>query len=161
DFLAFSGHKMFAMPGVGVLWVSPQLRGLLQPAIVGGGMNPEGALTDLKLPAGTLAQLMEAGTPNAPAVLSLVPAIDFIESIGIQLIEHRLRELMKCLYTGLRCLPLIDFSPGVDHCWHQSHGILSFRFTGIKTADLASVLADQNIVVRTGDHCLFQRPEGD
>lgn len=161
DFLSFSGHKMFALSGVGVLWVSPKWRNSLQSPVVGGGMQPEEGEPTLKLPSTSLASLLEAGTPNIPAILSMVPAIDFIENTGMDIIQGRIKELMKHLYLSLRALPGIEFSPGLDHCWHQSHGILSFRFSNAKTADVAFVLADANILVRAGDHCVFRKDRGD
>jgi cysteine desulfurase / selenocysteine lyase len=168
DFLSFSGHKMFALSGVGVLWVSPKLRNELQSPVVGGGMQPEeeaegegGGVFKLKLPSTSLATMLEAGTPNIPAILSMVPAIEFIESTGMDIIQGRIKELMKHLYLSLRALPGIEFSPGLDHCWHQSHGILSFRFSNAKTTDMAFVLAEAGILVRAGDHCVFRKEMGD
>lgn len=162
EFLSFSGHKMFAANGVGVLWVSPKVRTTLMPVMVGGGMVPEGELADLKLSGTTLASLLESGTQNIPAVLSLVPAIEFIESISIDAIESRLGKLTRHLYAALKDLAGIDFSPGVDRCGcHRGFGIVSFRFEQASTSDLAFVLDSENILVRTGDHCLSSKQAGD
>ena len=162
QFLCFSGHKMFAANGVGVLWVAPELRSTMQPISVGGGMMPEGDASELKLRTTSLAARLEAGTQNIPSILSMVPAIDFIESIGLEAVEDQLRHLTKYLYAGLSGLPGIDFAPGVDRCGcHRGTGIISFRFEQAATSDLAFLLDSQNILVRSGDHCLPSRRPGD
>lgn len=161
DFLSFSGHKMFAGNGAGVLYVRPSLRAKLEPVLVGGGMA---ALDGGALKRGaTLAALLEAGTQNIPAILSMVPAIEFIEGLGLKAIEDRLVLLTKKLYAKLKDLPGIEFSPGVDRCGcHRGFGIISFRFIeGIATSDLAFLFDSENILVRTGELCLANRPAGD
>jgi cysteine desulfurase/selenocysteine lyase len=162
DFLSFSGHKMFAANGVGILWVSPKLRSTLRPLIVGGGMKLQGDLSDLRFSDRTLAGILEAGTQDIPAILSMVPAIDFIESIGIEAIKRRNQELMRDLFRGLRNLPGIDFGPGVAACsWQNSYGIICFRFRQTNTADIVCLLDSENILTRGDEHCIASAGEGD
>lgn len=161
DFLSFSGHKMFASNGVGVLYVRKRLLKQLAPVTVGGGMHPLQS-ADFDLPRTSAAALLEAGTQNIPAILSLGAALDFIESIGLKQIDDRLSALTRYLYGKLKALPGIEFSPGVDRCGcHRGFGIVSFRFEQAATSDIAFLLDAENILVRTGDHCLSQQRDGD
>lgn len=162
EFLSFSGHKMFAANGIGVLWASPKVRPSLRPVTVGGGMTPKYAARDFRLRGSSLASIIEAGTQNIPSILSMVPAINFIETLGVEAIEVQLRRLTKSLYDGLKELPGIDFSPGVDRCsCHRGTGIVSFRFEQVATSDLVFLFESANILVRTGDHCLSSSRLGD
>lgn len=171
DFLSFSGHKMFAAGGVGVLWVSPAVQHQLV-AIKSGGKStsvsaslaPKGDATST-LAGGTavgLSDLLECGTQGIASIVSLVPAIDFIERLGIYRIERRVSLLSHLLYDQLKTLPGIEFSPGFGRCGCPvGFGIIAFRFDQIATSDLAFVLDGENIQVRTGDHCIGSRNKGD
>ncbi|QQR60013.1 MAG: aminotransferase class V-fold PLP-dependent enzyme [Candidatus Melainabacteria bacterium] len=145
DFLSFSGHKMFASNAVGVLWTKPSIEASMHPVIAGGG------------------SLKETGTQNIPAILSMVPAIDFIESIGIDAISERLSDLTRHLYFSLRqSVSGLEFSPGVDRCGcHRGFGIVSFRHESVSSSDIAFLLDSENIMVRSGDHCLGRKLQGD
>lgn len=162
DFLSFSGHKMFSSNGVGVLYVRKSLLGQLKPVIVGGGMTRAPG-SEFSVSPQSAATLLEAGTQNIPAILSLGAALDFIESIGgLGVVDRRLSALTRSLYSKLKTLPGIDFSPGVDRCGcHRGFGIVSFRFEHVSTSDLAFLLESEDILVRTGDHCLTTVQDGD
>lgn len=162
DFLVFGGHKMFAANGVGILWVSPKLQKKLSPVMTGGGLNVDPTGKKLRINVNKLADLLESGTQNTPSILSLVPAIDFIESIGINVIEETIDRLTKSLYLQLKELPGIEFSPGVDRCnCAHGYGVISFRFTQAKTEDVSALLSSNNILVRANNHCLFKQNKGD
>ena len=148
DFLVFSGHKMFAGNGSGGLWVSPKLRKTLTP-------KPKPKIN-------TLSSILEAGTQNTPSILSLGAAIDFIDSVGIDTIEATVDKLTKYLYAKLKQLPGIEFSPGVDRCnCAHGYGVISFRFQQAQTADVAAMLAGENILVRANSHCAFKQQTSD
>lgn len=162
DFLSFSGHKMFAANGVGVLYIRKSLLAKMQPVTVGGGMATVGKNAGFVVSGKSAATLLEAGTQNIPAILSLVPALDFIERVGLKVVDDRLSSLTRYLYGKLKSLAGIDFSPGVDRCGcHRGFGIVSFRFEQAATSDLAFLLDAAGILVRTGDHCLWKRGDGD
>lgn len=162
DFLSFSGHKMFAGNGVGVLYAAPRARVQMRPILVGGGMGVIIDGADLAAPAGSLRDLLEPGTQNIPSILSLVPAIDFLEGIGLETIDSRVDQLTRYLYERLKRLAGIEFSPGIDRCGCQhGFGIVSFRFEAVTTSDIAFLLDSEGILVRTGDHCLSRRQDGD
>lgn len=157
DFLSFSGHKMFAANGVGILWIKKELHNRLEPVRLGGGSTGSIKAGQFCLQEQTLASLMEAGTLNIPSILSLTPAIEFIETTGIANIEARLWKLTKYLYDGLNQIPGIEFGQGIGRCGCDGgYGIISFRFNEVSPADLAFLLDAEQIFVRAGDHCTGQ-----
>ena len=159
DFVSFSGHKMFAANGVGVLWVSAALQGEVH-AIKSGGKTP-GYIGE-EASASSLVERLECGTQDIPAIISLSAAIDFIEKLGVQRIENRVSVLTHYLYDALKTFPGVDFAPGFGRCGCPvGYGIISFRFEQIATSDLAFLLDGENIQIRTGDHCLSTRHQGD
>lgn len=161
DFVSFSGHKMFAANGVGVLWVSSALHGELH-AIKSGGKTPGYIGEEFQSSASSLVERLECGTQDIPAIISLSAAIDFIEKLGLQRIEKRVSELTHYLYDVLKTFPGVDFAPGFGRCGCPvGYGIFSFRFEQIATSDLAFLLDGENIQIRTGDHCLSSRHQGD
>lgn len=166
DFLSFSGHKMFAATGVGVLWVAPRVQGKMV-AIKAGGSSGQNASALFGKPfgdeaSGNLAALLECGSLDIAAILSLEAAIDFIEGLGIERIEKRVSTLTHKLYDQLKNLPGLEFSPGFGRCGCPiGFGIIAFRLEEIATSDLAFVLDSENILVRTGDHCMSRAQKGD
>jgi cysteine desulfurase/selenocysteine lyase len=164
DFLSFSGHKMFAANGVGVLWVATKLHGQLIQHKPGGSTPGQLTNDSFTLANRSLPALLEAGTQNIPAILSLKSAVELIERVGINRIEKHVSELTHRLYDGLKLLPGIEFSPGFGRCGCHTitgYGILSFRFEQTATSDLAFLLDSEKVLVRTGDHCLTNRQQGD
>ncbi len=155
DFVSFSGHKMFAGNGIGVLWVNPKRHPELSPVRVGGMGATLDGYDEASFFAGSLHDLLEAGTPNIPSIVSLAPAVEFIQKTGIENIAGHLAKLTRRLYEGLKEIPGIDFGPGPGRCGCPGgYGILSFRIEGIEVSDLGFMLDSENIMVRTGDHCV-------
>ncbi len=152
DFLSFSGHKMFAGNGTGVLWVNKRRQPEIAPIKVGGmGTNLELA----SLQTGELKDLLEAGTPNIASIVSMAPAAQFIMDTGVERIASRLASLTRYLYDSLKDLPGIDFGPGPGRCGCPGgYGIISFRLEEIPVSDLGFLLDSEDILVRTGDHCV-------
>jgi cysteine desulfurase/selenocysteine lyase len=151
DFVSFSGHKMFASPGVGALWAHPARRPEMRPARVGAASTGEFRTGRDD----ALATIVEAGTPNIVGIRSMLEAVRFIGDLGIERIEARLLELTQRLLSQLRSLPNIRFTPGPAHCpCAVGHGILSFAVQGVSSLDVGFVLDSQSICVRAGGHCL-------
>ncbi len=156
DFLAFSGHKMFASPGIGVLWVNKYIHDQLSPFMVGGEqeLSPTSnsqkvSLTPLEMP-----HLLEAGTLNIAGILTLGKAIDFINELTLRTIENHGRELTHHLLRQLQQLPEIVFLPGIAYSiCPNGHGILSFHIEGLPASEAGFILSSHNIFVRTGTHC--------
>lgn len=140
DAFVFSGHKIFALEGVGVLWMSARIREMLQPVHFGGGDNT-----------------FEPGTRNTAGILSLGAAIKFINDIGIENIERRIQELIRYSVTVLGTIPGIEFLPGsaFDDTLLNT-GIVSFNLANISAADVADQLNERGICVRAGLHCSFE-----
>jgi cysteine desulfurase/selenocysteine lyase len=110
----------------------------------------------------SLASIVESGTPNVAAVLSLAPAIDFVERWTIERIEERISDLTHYMRDALSTLEGVDFAPGFGRCGCPiGYGVISFRLEHIATSDLAFVLDAENIQVRTGNFCLSKRNQGD
>lgn len=136
DFAVLSGHKMFGLPGVGVLYVARRHHASLQPFLPGGG-------TGSAMPG-----LLEGGSVNLAGIAALGAAIDFIDTVGLPAIEAHDRLLTSRLADRLRALPSVDVVPGAGH------GIVSFTVEGISAADVGFAAAARDIYLRTGHHCL-------
>ncbi|WP_279582539.1 aminotransferase class V-fold PLP-dependent enzyme [Fodinicola feengrottensis] len=148
DFAVFSAHKLFGSPGAGVLYCHRRVHDRLDPFLPGGSGR-----TTAGLPA-----LLEGGTPNIPAVLSLGKAIDFVAEVGIDRIAEHVRLLTRLVVERLRTVPRLEFTPGP--AWSRcaaGYGIVSFRLPEISASDVGFALSSENFYVRTGNHCL---PEG-
>lgn len=156
DFLSFSGHKMFASTGIGVLWVDQKWHSSLRPSIVGGGSgsHPFHSETEDFLSEG-MPDLLEAGTQNIAGILSLGAATTFLQSIGIETIHTYLSALTGYLVSQLQTLDHLTFVPPQRfQRSEQAYGVVSFRFDGLSSNELGSYLEQQHIFVRTGDHCM-------
>ncbi|MBU6450684.1 MAG: aminotransferase class V-fold PLP-dependent enzyme [Cyanobacteria bacterium REEB67] len=163
DFLSFSGHKVFATTGSGVLWVNPRVKEKLHAVKLGG--KSEASIKErgeLIFEHKSTAELLEAGTQNIPAILSLGQAVQFVESVGLATIQSHISNLTVYLYSKLRELPGIIFAPGMGICRCEAgFGIISFRFEQISNLDLSFVLDAENIFVRSGDHCTYARDQSE
>ena len=149
DFLAFSGHKMLAPFGIGVLYGKEALLKEMPPFLSGGEMIEYVTLDSI-----TYAELphkFEAGTVNAGGAVGLAAAIDYLESIGLDAIEERELELTRMALEGMKVIPHITVL-GSDLA-EEHHGILTFKIDGVHPHDIAAIIADANVAVRAGHHC--------
>ena len=149
DFLVFSGHKMLAPLGIGVLYGKREILNKMTPFLMGGDMIEyvyEQETTFAPLP-----NKFEAGTQNVEGVIGLGAAIDYIENLGydkIQEIEHEVisyarQELSKLDYLTLYTTPKEEN--------HSS--VISFNINGVHPHDVASILDSEGVCVRSGNHC--------
>ena len=149
DFLVFSGHKMLAPLGIGVLYGKREILNKMTPFLMGGDMIEyvyEQDTTFAPLP-----NKFEAGTQNVEGVIGLGAAIDYIENLGydkIQEIEHEVisyarQELSKLDYLALYTTPKEEN--------HSS--VISFNIKGVHPHDVASILDSEGVCVRSGNHC--------
>ena len=149
DFLSFSGHKMLAPMGIGVLYGKQELLEKMPPFLSGGEMIEYVTFEDI-----TYAELppkFEAGTVNACGAIGLAAAIDYLESIGLEAIEERELELTRMALEGIQAIPHIEVL-GSDKA-EEHHGILTFKIEGVHPHDIAAIIADANVAVRAGHHC--------
>ncbi|PHS18571.1 MAG: cysteine desulfurase CsdA [Kangiella sp.] len=144
DFYAFSGHKIYASGGSGVLYAKhPES---LSPLLLGGGIVKRVNSNDYSLLNGN--QKLEAGSSNMVALTGLSSAIDFIQSIGMAKITAYEKELTKKLYQAIDEL---DNYTIISH--PDSASIVSFYHKSIHCHDVASILAESGISIRAGHHC--------
>ncbi len=149
DFFAFSGHKMLAPMGIGVLYGKKKLLENMQPFLTGGEMIEYVTREDA-----TYAELphkFEAGTVNAGDAVGLERAIEYIREVGFDRIEEREKLLTTLLMEGLSKMPYIKVYGSKDPAKHC--GIVTFTMDGVHPHDIASVLNDDKICVRAGHHC--------
>lgn len=162
DFVSFSGHKMFAASGVGVLYTKKSILQQLWPSKSGSKTAFQIDKENMTLNAESLSGIIECGTLNIAGILSLKTAIEFIESIGIEAIERHLSDLTHYLHGRLKELAAIEFAPGIGRCGcTKGFGIVAFKLKNIDSPDLADYLDSEGILVRAGDHCRGSKEEDD
>ena len=148
DFYCFSGHKMYAPMGVGVLYGKEKWLNDLPPYQGGGEMI--GTVTFARTTYNDLPYKFEAGTPNVEAVLGLETAIDFMDNIGYDAIMRHENELLKY------CTEELKKTDGV-RIYGESEfksGVISFLINGIHPFDVGTLLDKiSGVAVRTGHHC--------
>ncbi len=145
DFLVFSGHKMLAPLGIGVLYGKKELLNKMSPFLMGGDMIEyvyEQDTTFAPLP-----NKFEAGTQNVEGVIGLGAAIDYIESIGYDNIEKQEKEVISYAREELSKLDFLDLyiTPNKDN--HS--GVISFNIKGVHPHDVASILDANGVCVRS------------
>lgn len=149
DFYAFSGHKMLAPMGIGVLYGKRELLDKMDPFLRGGEMidyvTTEGA-TWTELP-----HKFEAGTVNAGGAVGLHAAIDYYNKIGWEFIEQRELELTRYAMEKIREVPHITVL-GSDKA-EEHHGIITFKVDGVHPHDIAAMMDEDGVCVRAGHHC--------
>ena len=149
DFLVFSGHKMLAPLGIGVLYGKREILNKMTPFLMGGDMIEyvyEQDTTFAPLP-----NKFEAGTQNVEGVIGLGAAIDYIENLGydkIQEIEHEVISYARQELSKLDYLTLYT-TPNEEN--HSS--VISFNINGVHPHDVASILDSEGVCVRSGNHC--------
>ncbi len=147
DFYCFSGHKMYAPMGVGVLYGREELLNQLPPYQGGGEMIKD--VTFEKTTYNELPYKFEAGTPSVGDVLGLGAAIDFIQSRGMDSIVRHEEQLMSYAMDRLATVPNIRFfgtAPG-------KVGVISFLLGNAHPYDVGTLLDKLGVAVRTGHHC--------
>ncbi len=149
DLLAFSGHKMLAPMGIGVLYGKEKILKKMPPFLTGGEMIETVSLEEV-----TYAELphkFEAGTVNAGGAIGLSAAIDFINDVGMDDMIEREHYLTKIAFEGACKIPGIKIlgSKNAD----EHNGIITFKVEGVHPHDVASIMADGGVAVRAGHHC--------
>ena len=146
DFLAFSGHKVYAPTGIGVLWGRADVLNSLPPWRGGGEMIKE--VTFEKTTYNDLPFKYEAGTPNVEGAIALAAALDFVNGIGLTAIQQHERTIIESAAEALSGIPGIRFFGPDDRA-----GALSFNVEGIHHYDLGTLMDQMGVAVRTGHHC--------
>ena len=147
DFYALSSHKMYGPTGVGVLYGKKALLEKLPPYQGGGEM-----IGHVSWETTTFAELpfkFEAGTPDYVDIAAFGTAIDYVESIGVDLIAAHEQKLLEAATEGLMKIPgMRIFGTAAE-----KSGVISFLIDGIHHYDMGMLLDKLGIAVRTGHHC--------
>ena len=149
DFLVFSGHKMLAPLGIGVLYGKKELLQKMNPFLMGGDMIEY--VYEQKTTFAPLPNKFEAGTQNVEGVIGLGAAIDYINEIGYDKIAEVEKELTKYAREKLSKLDYLDLYLTPNQENHSS--VFSFNIKGVHPHDVASILDTENVYVRSGNHC--------
>ena len=149
DFLVFSGHKMLAPLGIGVLYGKREILNKMAPFLMGGDMIEyvyEQDTTFAPLP-----NKFEAGTQNVEGVIGLGAAIDYIENLGYENIAKIEDEIVEYARQELSKLDFLTvyMTPNKEN--HQA--VISFNINGVHPHDVASILDNSGVCVRSGNHC--------
>lgn len=148
DFLAFSGHKMLAPMGIGVLYGKRKILEEMPPFLSGGDMIEyveEQATTYAELP-----QKFEAGTQNVGGAAGLSAAIDYLRGVGFAEIERIERDLTTYAVAELKKLPYVELY-GCDA--ENKIGLITFNIKDVHPHDVATILDAQGVAIRAGHHC--------
>ena len=149
DFLAFSGHKMLAPLGIGVLYGKREILNKMNPFLMGGDMIEyvyEQNTTFAPLP-----NKFEAGTQNVEGVIGLGAAIDYISNLGYDKIQEIEDELLDYAREELSKLDFLKIYMTPNRKNHSA--VISFNIKGVHPHDVASILDTENVCVRSGNHC--------
>ena len=150
DFFAFSGHKMLAPMGIGVLYGKSALLDAMPPFLTGGDMIDD--VAEQKTTFAELPAKFEAGTQNVGGAAGLTAAMDYLEEVGFDRIHAREKELVAYALPRLRELPYIELY-GCDTARDNKLGIITFNVKDVHPHDVSTILDAEGVAVRGGHHC--------
>ena len=149
DFLAFSGHKMLAPTGIGVLWGREELLREMDPFMGGGSMILEVSCETATW--NDLPYKFEAGTPNVSGAIGLGVAIDYLSSLGMENVrEHDVEITSYALRQLKQIKDLLIFGP-LDPSIRG--GVIGFNFIDVHAHDVGTILDQDGVAIRAGHHC--------
>ncbi|MBS0359052.1 MAG: cysteine desulfurase [Proteobacteria bacterium] len=147
DFYAFSGHKMYAPTGIGVLYGKAELLDMMAPYQGGGEMITQ--VTFAKTEYAPIPQKFEAGTPNISGAIALGAAIDYLLKLEIEKIheyENQLLEYATEEINKVKGIILVGTAK-------EKSAIISFNLAGVHAHDVGTILNNEGIAIRSGHHC--------
>ncbi|MGF6605961.1 cysteine desulfurase/selenocysteine lyase [Paraburkholderia sp. WSM4175] len=147
DFYAFSGHKVYGPTGIGVLYAKAALLEAMPPWQGGGDMIR--SVTFEKTEYNAIPWKFEAGTPNIAGAIALGAALDYVDSIGMEVIAAHENELLAYATAALRVIPGLRFIGSA----RDRTSIVSFVLDGVHAHDVGTILDRHGIAVRAGHHC--------
>lgn len=149
DFFAFSGHKLLAPMGIGVLYGKEELLEKMPPFLSGGEMID--SVTRTSAVYAELPHKFEAGTVNAAGAAGLKAAIDYIEKAGFDYIGEREVALTSRAIEKMKKIPHVNIIGSENADEHT--GIVTFTIDNVHPHDISEILAADGIAVRAGHHC--------
>lgn len=149
DFFAFSGHKLMAPMGIGVLYGKEELLEKMPPFMTGGEMidsvTVDGAVF------APLPHKFEAGTVNGGGAAGLRAAVQYVQSVGFDTIQRTEEDLTRYAFRKMSVIPGVHILGSTDPREHN--GILSFTVDDVHPHDISAILNEDGIAVRAGHHC--------
>ena len=149
DFFAFSGHKMLAPTGIGVLWVRKSVLQTMNPFHGGGDMIRE--VHKYETTWNDLPYKFEAGTPSIADVIGFGAAIDYLTKIGMDNVRQHEIELTKYAIDEFSKVPGLLIYGTKDIT--KRGGVISFNFADVHPHDVAQIIDGEGIALRSGHHC--------
>ena len=149
DFFAFSAHKMLGPTGVGVLWARKAILENMQPFNGGGDMIRE--VHKYETTWNDLPYKFEAGTPNIADVIGFSAALDYLENIGMDKVREHEIELTKYALDQMSAVKGIKLYGTPD--MKKRGGVISFNLGDIHPHDLATIIDEDGVAIRSGHHC--------
>lgn len=149
DFLVFSGHKVFGPSGTGVLYGKLDLLKKLKPLIIGGSTVKDSTYEGYDME--DVPERLEAGLQNYAGIIGLGEAVKYLQKIGlnnIEMHEYQLNRLLSQELSELGVEILGDLDP------EKRSSIISFNINGIHPHEIAGILNESNIMIRSGRHCV-------
>lgn len=156
DFLVFSAHKMLGPTGVGVLYAKKEFLEKMKPFMGGGDMIKE--VFKFHTNYNEVPYKFEAGTPNIADVVGFGAAVEYLEKIGMENIRKHEIYLTEYALESMRSFKYITIYGPMDSKFRG--GVISFNIADIHPHDLATIMNDHGIAIRSGHHCaqvLMQR----
>lgn len=156
DFLVFSAHKMLGPTGVGVLYAKKEFLEKMRPFMGGGDMIKE--VFKFHTNYNEVPYKFEAGTPNIADVVGFGAAIDYLEKIGMDNVRKHEIDLTKYALESIQSINYLTIYGPRDPNYRG--GVISFNIADIHPHDLATIMNDHGIAIRSGHHCaqvLMQR----
>jgi len=146
DFYVFSAHKLYGPTGIGALWARKEILDAMPPWQGGGSMIDR--VTFERTTFAPPPTRFEAGTPAIVEAIGLAAAIDYVEAIGLDVIERHEAVLLRTAREALSALNSVRlFGP------EDSAGILSFEVEGVHPHDVGTILDEEGVAIRAGHHC--------
>ncbi len=147
DFLAFSGHKMLAPTGIGVLYGRKEHLNEMQPFLYGGGMISKVSIRETTW--NEIPWKFEAGTPNISGAIGLMNAIKYLQGIGMDKVEAHEKELAEKCIEELKKIPEVK----IYYPESQRIGVVSFNISKVHPHDATQIMDKEGVAVRGGHHC--------
>jgi cysteine desulfurase/selenocysteine lyase len=147
DFYAFSGHKLCGPTGIGVLYGKAALLEKMQPFKGGGDMIL--SVTFEKTTYNSIPHKFEAGTPPIAAAIALGAAVDYLSSIGMDVIATHELQLLNYATEQMECMPGVR----IIGTARNKASVISFTVDGVHPHDIGTLLNQEGVAVRTGHHC--------
>jgi cysteine desulfurase / selenocysteine lyase len=149
DFLVFSGHKLLAPMGIGVLYGKEELLTKMPPFLFGGDMIEY--VTEQETTFAEVPNKFEGGTQNVGGAVGLSAAIDYLKDVGLDNIRRIEEELLQYTLDQLKEIPYVTIYGTTDIS--KKSGAISFNIKGVHPHDVSSILDSYGVAIRAGHHC--------